>query len=57
MIPVQGLSGQTVAVLGLGRSGRAAALALEAGVRRLSSGMMALLRAMRPRRTALPCAI
>lgn len=31
MIPVQGLSGQTVAVLGLGRSGRAAAVALEAG--------------------------
>lgn len=31
MIPVQGYSGQTVAVLGLGRSGKAAALALEAG--------------------------
>ena len=31
MIPVQGLSGKTVAVLGLGRSGRAAALALAAG--------------------------
>jgi len=31
VIPVQGYSGQTVAVLGLGRSGRAAAAALEAG--------------------------
>lgn len=31
MIPVQGFDGQTVAVLGLGRSGKAAALALEAG--------------------------
>ena len=31
MIPVQGYSGQTVAVLGLGRSGRATAAALEAG--------------------------
>lgn len=31
MIPVQGYSGQTVAVLGLGRSGRAAAAALEEG--------------------------
>ena len=31
MIPVQGYAGQTVAVLGLGRSGRAAAAALEAG--------------------------
>lgn len=30
MIPVQGYSGQTVAVLGLGRSGRATAAALEA---------------------------
>lgn len=31
MIPVQGYTGQTVAVLGLGRSGRATAAALEAG--------------------------
>lgn len=31
MIPVQGYTGKTVAVLGLGRSGRAAAAALEAG--------------------------
>ncbi len=31
MIPVQGYSGQTVAVLGLGRSGRAAAAALQDG--------------------------
>ncbi|MEJ8560179.1 UDP-N-acetylmuramoyl-L-alanine--D-glutamate ligase [Yoonia sp. GPGPB17] len=31
MIPVQGYAGQTVAVLGLGRSGRAAAVALAAG--------------------------
>ncbi len=31
MIPVQGFEGQTVAVLGLGRSGKSAALALEAG--------------------------
>ncbi|MEL6684257.1 MAG: UDP-N-acetylmuramoyl-L-alanine--D-glutamate ligase [Pseudomonadota bacterium] len=31
MIPVQGYTGQTVAVLGLGRSGRAAAAALVAG--------------------------
>ena len=31
MIPVQGYQGQTVAVLGLGRSGRAAAIALQAG--------------------------
>ena len=31
MIPVQGYTGQTVAVLGLGRSGRAAAKALSAG--------------------------
>jgi UDP-N-acetylmuramoylalanine--D-glutamate ligase len=31
MIPVQGYDGQTVAVLGLGRSGRAAAVALAAG--------------------------
>ena len=31
MIPVQGFVGQTVAVLGLGRSGRAAALALREG--------------------------
>ena len=31
MIPVQGYSGQTVAVLGLGRSGRSAAKALQAG--------------------------
>ncbi len=31
MIPVQGYAGQTVAVLGLGRTGRAAAVALEAG--------------------------
>ena len=31
MIPVKGFDGQKVAVLGLGRSGRAAALALEAG--------------------------
>lgn len=31
MIPVQGVSGQTIAVLGLGRSGRAAAAALQAG--------------------------
>jgi UDP-N-acetylmuramoylalanine--D-glutamate ligase len=31
MIPVQGYAGKTVAVLGLGRSGRAAAAALEAG--------------------------
>ena len=31
MIPVQGYTGQTVAVLGLGRSGRAAALALREG--------------------------
>lgn len=31
MIPVQGLSGKTVAVLGLGRSGKTAARALEAG--------------------------
>ena len=31
MIPVQGYAGQTVAVLGLGRSGRAAAAALRAG--------------------------
>ena len=31
MIPVQGVSGQKVAVLGLGRSGRATALALRAG--------------------------
>ncbi len=31
MIPVQGYAGRTVAVLGLGRTGRAAAAALEAG--------------------------
>lgn len=31
MIPVQGFDGQTVAVLGLGRSGKAAVLALQAG--------------------------
>ena len=31
MIPVQGLDGQTVAVLGLGRSGKAAVLALQEG--------------------------
>ncbi len=31
MIPVQGYAGQTVAVLGLGRTGRAAAVALRAG--------------------------
>ncbi|MDX8348353.1 UDP-N-acetylmuramoyl-L-alanine--D-glutamate ligase [Cognatiyoonia sp. IB215446] len=31
MIPVQGFAGQVVAVLGLGRTGRAAAAALEAG--------------------------
>lgn len=31
MIAVQGYEGKTVAVLGLGRSGRAAAVALEAG--------------------------
>lgn len=31
MIPVQGYAGKTVAVLGLGRTGRAAAIALEAG--------------------------
>ena len=31
MIPVQGFTGQTVAVLGLGRSGRASALALREG--------------------------
>ena len=31
MIPVQGVSGQTIAVLGLGRSGKATAAALEAG--------------------------
>lgn len=31
MIPVQGVSGQTIAVLGLGRSGKSAALALAAG--------------------------
>ncbi len=31
MIPVQGYAGQTVAVLGLGRTGRAAAAALQAG--------------------------
>lgn len=31
MIPVQGVAGQTIAVLGLGRSGRATALALAAG--------------------------
>ena len=31
MIPVQGVTGQTVAVLGLGRSGRATAAALVAG--------------------------
>lgn len=31
MIPVQGYAGQTVAVLGLGRSGRATAAALQAG--------------------------
>ncbi len=31
MIPVQGYAGKTIAVLGLGRSGRAAALALGAG--------------------------
>ncbi|WP_108814683.1 UDP-N-acetylmuramoyl-L-alanine--D-glutamate ligase [Loktanella sp. Alg231-35] len=31
MIPVQGYTGQTVAVLGLGRTGRAAAAALQAG--------------------------
>ena len=31
MIPVQGVEGQTVMVLGFGRSGRATALALQAG--------------------------
>ena len=31
MIPVQGFGGQTVAVLGLGRSGNAAVLALQEG--------------------------
>lgn len=31
MIPVQGVSGQTIAVLGLGRSGKATAAALQAG--------------------------
>ncbi len=31
MIPVQGFEGQTVAVLGLGRSGLSAARALQAG--------------------------
>src|SRR5690606_21770290 len=31
MIPVQGVEGQTVVVLGFGRSGRATALALQAG--------------------------
>ncbi|WBU53719.1 UDP-N-acetylmuramoyl-L-alanine--D-glutamate ligase [Paracoccus sp. SCSIO 75233] len=31
MIPVQGVTGQTIAVLGLGRSGRATAAALQAG--------------------------
>ncbi|MEO0931938.1 MAG: Mur ligase family protein, partial [Pseudomonadota bacterium] len=31
MIPVQGYAGQTVAILGMGRTGRAAAAALEAG--------------------------
>ena len=31
MIPVQGYDGKTVAVLGLGRSGRAAAISLAAG--------------------------
>ncbi|WBU60755.1 UDP-N-acetylmuramoyl-L-alanine--D-glutamate ligase [Paracoccus albus] len=31
MIPVQGVSGQTIAVLGLGRSGKATATALQAG--------------------------
>ncbi len=31
MIPVQGINGQTIAVLGLGRSGKSAALAIEAG--------------------------
>ncbi|MEG4641766.1 hypothetical protein VB636_02760 [Paracoccus sp. APAP_BH8] len=31
MIPVQGVENQTIAVLGLGRSGRATAAALAAG--------------------------
>lgn len=33
MIPVQGYDGKTVAVLGLGRSGRAAAISLAAGAK------------------------
>lgn len=49
MIPVEGVEGQTIAVLGLGRSGRATAAALIEGGPTSSSGMMARMPGPRPR--------